>query len=173
VVGSQTTKLTPGPSFGHNLCFRCPNWSCKCISNIYVPTTFQWYKERFNPMSFDPCNLPLKIWESIWDSNSQNGSSLGSVRVHSLIVFCTPRSMRCDSRASVLARTLVNPCLGREPKARVATIWLLLLTHTFVLKKHYRGLEMAQTFASYKCWMKWKPQVASTCLYILIIMVAW
>ncbi len=25
VVGSQTGSSTPGPSFGHNLCFRCPN----------------------------------------------------------------------------------------------------------------------------------------------------
>jgi hypothetical protein len=38
-------------------------------------------------MSFDPCNYVLKIWESIWDSNSQHGSSLGKVRVHSLTLF--------------------------------------------------------------------------------------
>jgi len=25
VVGSQTGNSTPDPSFGHNLCFRCPN----------------------------------------------------------------------------------------------------------------------------------------------------
>jgi hypothetical protein len=30
-------------------------------------------------------------------------------------------SMRCDSRASLLARTLASPCLGHEPKARVVT----------------------------------------------------
>ncbi len=29
--------------------------------------------------------------------------------------------MRCDSRASLLAHTLASPCLGRKPKARVAT----------------------------------------------------
>ncbi len=38
-------------------------------------------------MGFDPYNCALKIWESIWDSNSHNGSSLGSVRVHSLTLF--------------------------------------------------------------------------------------
>jgi hypothetical protein len=38
-------------------------------------------------MSFDPCNCALKIRKSIWDSNSQHGSSLGSVRVHSLTLF--------------------------------------------------------------------------------------
>jgi hypothetical protein len=61
VVRSQTANLTPNPSFGHNLCFRCPNGWCKPISDIYVPKDFQWYKERFNPMSFDPCNHLLKI----------------------------------------------------------------------------------------------------------------
>ncbi len=53
------------------------------------------------------------------DSNSQNGSSFGSVRVHSLTLFCTPKTMKCDSQASLLARTLTSPCLGCEPKVRV------------------------------------------------------
>ncbi len=56
-----------------------------------------------------------------WDSNSQNGSSLVSVRVHSFTLSYTSRSMRCDSRASLLARTLASPYFGREPKVRVAT----------------------------------------------------
>jgi hypothetical protein len=30
--------------------------------NIYVSKVFQWYKECFNPMSFDPWNTFLKIW---------------------------------------------------------------------------------------------------------------
>jgi len=34
VVGSQTTNLTPGPFFGHNLCFRCPNGWWDPILNI-------------------------------------------------------------------------------------------------------------------------------------------
>ncbi len=45
VVGSQTPNLTPSPSFGYNLCFRCPNGSCEPILDIYVSITFQWYKE--------------------------------------------------------------------------------------------------------------------------------
>jgi hypothetical protein len=64
MVRSQTTNLTFGTSFDHNLRFKCPNELCKPISNIYVPKYFQWYKEHFNPMSFDPCNRSLKIWES-------------------------------------------------------------------------------------------------------------
>ncbi len=72
-------------------------------------------------MSFDPYNCPLKIQKSIWDSNSQNGSSFGSVRVHSLTLFRAPGSMRCDSQASLLARTFASPCFGHEPKIRVVT----------------------------------------------------
>jgi hypothetical protein len=45
-------------------------------------------------MGVDPYNDALKIWESIWNSNSQNGSSLGSVRVHSLTLFAF--SGACD-----------------------------------------------------------------------------
>jgi hypothetical protein len=38
VVGSQNWRTpgssTPGPSFGHNLCFRCPNEQCEPILDI-------------------------------------------------------------------------------------------------------------------------------------------
>jgi hypothetical protein len=87
MVGSQTTSLTFGLPFGHNLCFRCPNGQCKPILDIYVSINFQWYKRLFKVMGFDCYNCTLKIRESIWDSNSQHGSSLGSVRVHSLTLF--------------------------------------------------------------------------------------
>jgi len=68
-------------------------------------------------MSFDPYNCPLKIW----DSNSQSESSLGSVKVHSLTLSHIPGSIKCDSRASLLACTFASPCLSREPKAKVVT----------------------------------------------------
>jgi hypothetical protein len=42
--------------------------------------------------------------------------------VDSFILSYTPKSMRCDSQASLLAHTLASPCLGHEPKAKVATI---------------------------------------------------
>jgi hypothetical protein len=54
VVKSQIGTLTPGPSFGHNLCFKYPNGSCEPILHIYVLRYFQWYNEIFNPMNFDP-----------------------------------------------------------------------------------------------------------------------
>jgi hypothetical protein len=84
VVGSQIVNLTLGLSFGHNLCYKCPNEQCEPILDIYTSIDFQWYKELFKAMSFDSYNCALKIWESFRDSNSQHGSSLVSVRVHSL-----------------------------------------------------------------------------------------
>jgi len=75
VVGSQIGNLTFDPSFGHNLCFKYLNGSCNPILGIYVSRTFQWYKKLFNSMSFDPCNYPLKIWESI-------GTLIPKVRAH-------------------------------------------------------------------------------------------
>jgi len=74
-------------------------------------------------MGFDPCNCSLNLGIHR-DSNSQSGSSLGSVRVHSVTFSCTPRSMKCDSLASLLACTFASPCLGHEPKVRVATFLL-------------------------------------------------
>jgi hypothetical protein len=127
MVGSQIDNLTPDPSFGHNLWFKYPNGSCKPILDIYVPRDFPWYKELFNPMSFDPAialwkfESPLKVH---WESNSQ------SEKVHSFTFSYIFVSMKCDSRVSLLARTFVNPCLGREPKVKVATtfLWTLLFT---------------------------------------------
>ncbi len=43
------------------------------------------------------------------------------MKVHSLTFFCTPGSTKCDFQPSLLAHTLTNLCLGRGPKARVAT----------------------------------------------------
>ncbi len=50
-------------------------------------------------MGFGPYNHTLKIWESIWDSNSHNESSLGSVRVHSFTLFALPGA--CEVTASL------------------------------------------------------------------------
>jgi hypothetical protein len=65
VVGGQIANLIPGPSFSHNLCFKCSNGSCELILDIFVPRDFQWYRELFNPMGFDPWNYSLKIQKSI------------------------------------------------------------------------------------------------------------
>ncbi len=71
-------------------------------------------------MGFDPYNCSENS-RVHWDSNSQSGSSLGSVDVHSLTLSHTPRNMKYESWASFLVRTFASPCFGREPRARVAT----------------------------------------------------
>jgi hypothetical protein len=58
VVENQIGTLTLSPYFGHNLCFKYRNGSCG-------PSDFQWYKELFNPMIFDPYNRLLKIRDFI------------------------------------------------------------------------------------------------------------
>jgi len=77
VVGSQIVNLTLGPSFGHNLCFKCPNEQCDPILDIYVPRAFQWYKKRHKPLSFDPLNHPLKFQDSTGTPSPKVGVALG------------------------------------------------------------------------------------------------
>jgi hypothetical protein len=120
MVGSQNANLTSSPSFGYNLCLKCPNGSCKLILDIYVPRAFQWYKEFFNPISFDPYNCPLKIWESIKTPTPKVGTHLG---VWGFIpsTFLHSHEHEMWFLGSLLACTFANPCLGREPKVKVAT----------------------------------------------------
>jgi hypothetical protein len=77
LVGSQPASLTPGLSFGHNLCFRCPNEQWETILDIYVQRDFQWYKERHKSLSFDPSNHSLKFWESTRTPFPKVGVALG------------------------------------------------------------------------------------------------
>jgi hypothetical protein len=120
VVRSLAASLTSGLSFDHNLCFKCLNGRCEPILEIYILIAFQWHKGLFLPMGFDPYDCVMKIQESISDSNSHNGSSLGSVKVHSLTFF-TPESMWCDSWVSKLGCNFATPCFDREPKVGVTT----------------------------------------------------
>jgi len=53
MVGSQINILITDLSFGHNLCYKYSNGLYKPILDIFVSRDFQWYKEVFNPMSFD------------------------------------------------------------------------------------------------------------------------
>jgi len=77
VVNIQIANSTFDPSFGHNLCFKCPNGWCKPILNIYVLIVFQWYKNLFNPLGFDPCNCFLNIRESTRTSTPKMEAPLG------------------------------------------------------------------------------------------------
>jgi len=90
VIESQTANLTPSLSFGHNIYFKYPNGSCERILDIYVSIDFQWYKELFNLIGFDPCNHSLKIWESIGTPTPKVGAHLevwGFIPSHSLALL--------------------------------------------------------------------------------------
>jgi hypothetical protein len=100
LVGNQTASLTSDLSFGHNLCFRCPNEQCEPILDIYVPRSFQWYKERHKKLNFDPWNCSLKFWKSTGTPSPKVGVALGVwgfTPLYSLTLSYTPRSMWCDS----------------------------------------------------------------------------
>ncbi len=124
MVGNKIGNLTPNPSFGHNLCFKCPNGSCEPILDIYIRRAFNDIRKFSTQWALTPIiafwkfRTPSRLHR---DSNSQNGSSLRSVGVHSLTLSYVPGSMTCDSRASFLAHTFANPCLSRKPKFRVTT----------------------------------------------------
>jgi hypothetical protein len=130
MVGSQNWQTpgssTPGPSFAHNLCFRCPNEQCKPILDIYASRAFQWYKERHKQLRFGPSNLSLKFWESTGTPSAKVGVALGVWRL-------TPsHSLALPGVSDVTPRLPLGPhpcnpfCLGREPKVRVATLQLPL-----------------------------------------------
>jgi len=77
VVGSQIGSLIFSSYFGHSLCFEYPNGLCELNLNVHVSRALQWYKYFVNPMSFDPCNCPLKIWKSIEIPTPKVGAHLG------------------------------------------------------------------------------------------------
>ncbi len=54
VGGSQINTLTFGLSLAIARVFKYSNGSCNPIFYINVSRTFQWYKELFDPMNFDP-----------------------------------------------------------------------------------------------------------------------
>ncbi len=64
MVRSQTGSLTPGLSFDHNLCWKCPNGFYKAIFDTYSSRPFQQYKKHLKARCFDPCNQVLKFQES-------------------------------------------------------------------------------------------------------------
>jgi hypothetical protein len=106
-------------SFGHNLCFEYLNGSCKPILDIYVSISFQWYKKLLNPMGFDPCNCPLKVWEFIGTPIPKMGVHLGVRRfIPHTLLHSWEHEMWPPT--SLLAHNLANPCFGCKLKAKVA-----------------------------------------------------
>jgi hypothetical protein len=97
MVRNQIGSLTPSPSFGHNLCFNYPNGSCESILNILHFKRFPIVQITLHSNEFWTLQLPSKDSKIHQNSNSQNESSLRSVKVHSLTLSYTPKSMKCDS----------------------------------------------------------------------------
>jgi hypothetical protein len=130
VVGSQIGNSTPGLSFGHNLCFRCSNELNEPILDIYASRAFQWYKERHEPLSFDPCNRSLKFQESTGTPPPQVGVALGVwgfTPSYSLTLSNTPESMWCDSQASSWPALLQCLCLDSWASSWPALLQCLCL----------------------------------------------
>jgi len=119
LVRSQTASLTPGLSFGHNLCFRCPNEQFEPILDIYVPRDFQWYKQRHNSLSFDLWNRSLKFQESTGTPSPKVGVALGVWRFTPSYFPTLPRV--CDVTPGLsLGPHLCNPfALVASPKLRL------------------------------------------------------
>jgi len=59
-------------------------------------------------------------------TNSQHGSSLGSVRVHSLTLFALPGACDMTPGSTYRPATLQPPCLGREPRLGLRQFLLLV-----------------------------------------------
>jgi len=88
--------------------------------DIYIPIDFQWYKEIFKPLNFDPWNLPLKIQESTrtpipkvelpWEWEGSFPHTLLHSREHAMWL-----------PGFLLARNHASPYLSHKPETRVVT----------------------------------------------------
>jgi hypothetical protein len=119
MVGSQIANLIPNPSFGHNLCFRCSNGTCKPILDIYVPIAFQWYEKLLEPLGFDLCNHSLNIQESTKTPTPNMGVHLGVRRFFPSHSFALPLHENVTPKLSLG----LHPC---KPFALVTSLKLRL-----------------------------------------------
>jgi len=94
-----------------------------------------------------------------WDSNSQSESPLGNVWVHALTPSYTPRNMKCDSQASLIARNLQALTFGREPKAKVAITMAIAVT--FFYSKAIENGERNSRYLLLLCNTKKKAMTTS------------
>jgi hypothetical protein len=124
------------PFLGHNLCFKNPNGSCKPILNIYIQGAFQWYNELIQPMDFDPTialwrfRNPLRLQLPKWEFTWECGGSFPHTLLHS-------QEHEMWLPGSLLAYIFASPCLGREPKAKVA----IIIISTFYLYSEFNYIK--------------------------------
>jgi hypothetical protein len=100
VIGSQIAILIPGLSFGHNLCFRCPNGSWEPILDIWIPIAFQWYKKNsiqwfLTPVITlcrfgSPLELQLPKCEILWECEGSFHHTFLHSREHEMWLLGVP-----------------------------------------------------------------------------------
>jgi hypothetical protein len=126
VVRSQIANLTPGLFWGHNLCVSDAQMGH--ASPLYVPRAFS------NDIKNSPIQWSLTPAIILWRFNSPSGFQFPTLErtwececsfSHTLLHSQPLGNMKCDFWASLLVRTHASPCLGRELKVRVATMWVL------------------------------------------------
>jgi len=150
VVGSQTASLTPSLSFDHNLCYICPNDSCKAIFDIYTLRPFQRYKKHLKARCFDPCNGALKFWESrkapsshFWECEFHPHTCL-KVGLQQLLKWCTRITCHNHIREYELLSWLAELTYQNDfPKWRTKMIcwinkpkWLVEMTYSCNIPKN-------------------------------------
>jgi hypothetical protein len=91
MVRNQIGNLTPNLSFGHNLCFKCPNEQCKPI----LASTFQDLSNDIkNATSHWVLTPEIALWSFGSPKWTHHGSSLENLKVDSFTLFALPRT--CD-----------------------------------------------------------------------------
>jgi len=159
LVRSQIGNLTPDPSFGHNLCFRCPNEQCEPILNIYVPRVLQWYKERHKPLSFDPWNCSLKFLEFIGTPSPKVGVALGVwgfTFLHSqeYVMWLSGFLLAC-TLATPFA-LVASPKLGLRQRFQCCLcliLWITLLSQNLVKKHGEQASGIQYGICKKKSWL--------------------
>jgi hypothetical protein len=98
--------------------FQMSKWAMWAILNIYVSIVFQWYKELFKVMGFDPCNRTLKIREAI-------GTPTPNMGVHLGVWGFIPSHFALPGTCDVTPKSFTSP-VTFNPLALVASLGLRL-----------------------------------------------
>jgi hypothetical protein len=103
--------------------FQKPKWVMRAHFRPQCFKSFPMILGTSQSNEFQPLQSPSENSGVHWDSNSQSGSSFGSVGFipHTLLHSWEHEMWLLNS---FLARTFVSPCLGCEPKVKVVTTWL-------------------------------------------------
>jgi hypothetical protein len=159
MVESQIGSLTLDLSFGHNLCWKCPNGSCEPILNIYASIIFSNGIKNSSRRGVLDCAIDL------WSFESPSGPQLPTMGIH-LGVWVFISHTLLHSRVSFLARALASPCFGYKPNATVTTTimfipYVLIFIPICKLYKEMIKKYWKKTF-KYKFRLGWTNQRGST-----------